>query len=564
MRQTVKNRMIKNVQMMAVGMMATASIMGTAAAMGVKMDNIPFNVLANPFQAVMTQGVAADSIAESGTLITSYDPEVKSITYEIDSDGTLTIKGEGELSVVMLDSPSSTFEGRQDIKKVVVEEGITSIGGFFFKNCANIAEIEFPQTLKSINGGAFVNLDALKQISIPDGVTEIGIYVFSDCNNLTEIHGMNGVKTITQAFGVSNDDGLLETSLDTTNEYVLNYDWTTYGRKIKENKEWYYSEEDESFVADTNQIGSVVDDYYKIWSYSQLNEGRKNFEFVVSNQQNAFVSKIYIEGGQNSEEVEIPDFVKGILSSSYDAKLIKDDSLVGRRYNETEDESVLEGGSNLIGINKGLFVLRKEDAKVPGKLIIKGNVGQNLTGMFVGKDKEKETLLSVVQEIKVVGTEGVKVKSISKMFVDMKNLVKVDLSELDLSEVKGIEDVFKNCPRLKEVNLGNMPLKLYDLSKMINGCDNLKKLIIQNQPKDLGNPQIVESSDTEIRFRYVRSEWDYPFDMKIKFNKKYIEVGDLYNLDDDIEKIIHDDKDDKDWLPKNIGECYEFIKNGFF
>lgn len=297
---------------------------------------------------------------------------------------------------------------------------------------------------------------------------------------------------------------------------------------------------------------------------SQLIEGRKNFEFVVSNQQNAFVSKIYIEGGQKSEEVEIPDFVKGILSSSYDAKLIKDDCLVGRRYNETEDESVLEGGSNLIGINKGLFVLRKEDAKVPGKLIIKGNVGQNLTGMFIGKDKEKETLLSIVQEIKVVGTEGVKVKSISKMFVDMKNLVKVDLSELDLSEVKGIEDVFKNCPRLEEVNLGNMPLKLYDLSKMINGCDNLKKLRIQNQPKDLGNPQIVESSDTEIRFRYVRSEWDYPFDMKIKFNKKYIEVGELYNLDDDIEKIIHDDKDDDDWRPKNIGECYEFIKNGFF
>ena len=92
----------------------------------------------------------------------------------------------------------------------------------------------------------------------------------------------------------------------------------------------------------------------------------------------------------------------------------------------------------------------------------------------------------------------------------------------------------------------------------------MKKLIIQNQPKDLGNPQIIESSDTEIRFRYVRSEWDYPFDMKIKFNKKYIEVGDLYNLDDDIEKIIHDDKDDDDWRPKNIGEFYELIKNGFF
>lgn len=304
----------------------------------------------------------------------------------------------------------------------------------------------------------------------------------------------------------------------------------------------------------------------KVREFKQAEEmaGHKDFEFVISNQRNVFVSRIYIKGDQEAEVIDVPDFVKGILSSSYDIGLIIDNNLVGSRYNETEDESVLEGGSNLIGINKGLFSLTKEDAKVPGKLIVKGNVGQNLTGMFVGKDKENETLLNVVREIKVVGTEGVKVKSISKMFINMKNLVKVDLSELDLSEVKGIEGVFRNCPNLKEINLGNMPLKLYDLSQMIEGCDNLKKLIIQNKPKDLGNPQIVESSDTEIRFRYVRSEWDYPFDMKIKFNKKYIEVGDLYNLDDDIEKIIHDDKDDNDWQPKNIGECLKFIKNGCF
>lgn len=304
----------------------------------------------------------------------------------------------------------------------------------------------------------------------------------------------------------------------------------------------------------------------KVREFKQAEEmaGHKDFEFVISNQRNVFVSRIYIKGDQEAEVIDVPDFVKGILSSSYDIGLIIDNNLVGSRYNETEDESVLEGGSNLIGINKGLFSLTKEDTKIPGKLIVKGNVGQNLTGMFVGKDKENETLLNVVREIKVVGTEGVKVKSISKMFINMKNLVKVDLSELDLSEVKGIEGVFRNCPNLKEINLGNMPLKLYDLSQMIEGCDNLKKLIIQNKPKDLGNPQIVESSDTEIRFRYVRSEWDYPFDMKIKFNKKYIEVGDLYNLDDDIEKIIHDDKDDNDWQPKNIGECLKFIKNGCF
>lgn len=280
----------------------------------------------------------------------------------------------------------------------------------------------------------------------------------------------------------------------------------------------------------------------KIKEFKQAEEtaGHKDFEFVISNQRNVFVSRIYIKGDREEEVINVPDFVKGILGSSYDIGLIVDDNLVGSRYNENEDESVMDGGSNLIGINTGLFSLTKEDAKVPGKLIVKGNVGQNLTGMFVGQDKGNETILNVVREIKVIGTPGVKVKSISKMFVDMKNLVKVDLSELDLSEVKGIEGVFRNCPNLKEINLGNMPLKLYDLSRLIEDCDGVQELIIENEPVDLGSPQIIESSDAGVKARYIRSKWNYPFEMRVEFNRKYIEVGDLYNLDGNIEEIINE------------------------
>lgn len=107
--------------MMAVGMMATASIMGTAAAMGVKMDNIPFNVLANPFQAVITQGVAGYALGSSGSC-------GDNATFELSMDGTLTISGTGAIK-------RSAFSHGGNIKKVIINEGITEIWENVFNGC---------------------------------------------------------------------------------------------------------------------------------------------------------------------------------------------------------------------------------------------------------------------------------------------------------------------------------------------------------------------------------------------------------------------------------------------
>lgn len=268
MRQTVKNRMIKSVQLAAVGMMATASIMGTAASMGVKMDNIPFNVLAHPFQAVMTQGVAATQV-ESGVLIQGQTPE-ENITYSIQDDGTLTISGKGDCFAVMA---NKIFNNREDIKKVVIGEGITGLANMV-TDCPNITEIQLPQTLKTIGAMEFKKLPSLKQITIPDSVTTIGLYAFSECNNLTEIHGMNGVLSIEGAFGGLSGEEKLETTLDTDNEAVLGYNWFNVGRKIKENKEWYYDNDVQKFVADVNQKGSVADDYNR---YGSATDGDKTY-----------------------------------------------------------------------------------------------------------------------------------------------------------------------------------------------------------------------------------------------------------------------------------------------
>lgn len=186
MRQTVKNRMIKNVQMMAVGMMATASIMGTAAAMGVKIDNIPFNVLANPFQAVMTQGVAADEIDHG---LCGNDA-----TYVLDSDGTLTISGTGAIFYLGDDFTRPTL--KEKIKNVIINEGITGIEQGMFEVCYNMKQITLPQTLEKIGDNAFKECQSLASIEMPQNVKQIGDSAFENCQGLSQVTLNEGLESI--------------------------------------------------------------------------------------------------------------------------------------------------------------------------------------------------------------------------------------------------------------------------------------------------------------------------------------------------------------------------------
>ena len=164
--------------MMAVGMMATASIMGTAAAMGVKMDNIPFNVLANPFQAVMTQGVAAIELGSSGSC-------GDNATYELSMDGTLTISGTGEINKEgQIYSP---FAKSTNIKKVIINEGITQIGEEMFYYCQGITQVSLPDSVNQVRNLAFDGCQSLEDIKMSSNITQIGNAAFAGCSQLNQL-----------------------------------------------------------------------------------------------------------------------------------------------------------------------------------------------------------------------------------------------------------------------------------------------------------------------------------------------------------------------------------------
>lgn len=107
------------------------------------------------------------------------------LTWTLDSDGLLTISGEG----AMKDYEGSEYSPWDywRVKTVVIESGVTTIGEAAFCWCYNLKSAELPDTLTSINGGAFHYCENLKSLSIPDSVIYIDDYLFYDCVSLENI-----------------------------------------------------------------------------------------------------------------------------------------------------------------------------------------------------------------------------------------------------------------------------------------------------------------------------------------------------------------------------------------
>lgn len=109
--------------------------------------------------------------------------------YEFDLDKkTLTISGIGETPAYFDNATEQPwFEYREMyIDKVIVEEGITTLGDHFLYN-VNAKSITLPNSLKKINSYALAFINNLEEINIPFGVTLIGSYAFQNDIGLKHI-----------------------------------------------------------------------------------------------------------------------------------------------------------------------------------------------------------------------------------------------------------------------------------------------------------------------------------------------------------------------------------------
>ena len=95
-----------------------------------------------------------------------------SVMATLSDDGTLTISGNGEMKDWRNSSDGAWYDNRE-IKNVIINNGVTSIGKFAFSYCSNLISITIPNSVTSIGSFAFCRCTSLTSITIPNSVTSI-------------------------------------------------------------------------------------------------------------------------------------------------------------------------------------------------------------------------------------------------------------------------------------------------------------------------------------------------------------------------------------------------------
>ena len=123
----------------------------------------------------------------------------ENLDWRLTGDGTLTISGSGEMSEFEeLDSPWNDV--REQIKHIVIEAGVTSIGKYAFFDCYMVEDVSIADTVTGIGDYAFSACDRLRTLFIPDSVTKTGSNVCEFCIGLKEIRFSRNMKEISDYF----------------------------------------------------------------------------------------------------------------------------------------------------------------------------------------------------------------------------------------------------------------------------------------------------------------------------------------------------------------------------
>ena len=121
----------------------------------------------------------ADDVIDSGSC-------GEGLIWSLNSAGVLTVSGSGAMADYP-DMAAPWFKyAEYDIKKIVIESGVTSIGDYAFYNCYNLRSVTVPAGVTAIGTSAFAYC-GMSSVTLPASLTYIGESAFSSCRNLSGI-----------------------------------------------------------------------------------------------------------------------------------------------------------------------------------------------------------------------------------------------------------------------------------------------------------------------------------------------------------------------------------------
>ena len=163
----------------------------------------PSSSVSSSSAASSSKAVSSSSASVSSSKAVAVSPTAiasgkcgKNAKWALEPDGTLRITGTGAMwdynwnknvNLWHGTNPGGPDDYEDQIKTVIIEDGITSIGDHAFSNCRNMTSVSIPNSVTSISDYAFYDCQLLASLSLPDSITKIPNELCADCHKLTTV-----------------------------------------------------------------------------------------------------------------------------------------------------------------------------------------------------------------------------------------------------------------------------------------------------------------------------------------------------------------------------------------
>ena len=107
----------------------------------------------------------------------------ESLTWSLNSAGDLTVSGTGDMADFAA-TGAPWAEYRDQVKLVIVGQGVTSIGSSAFQDCKKLETVSLPGSLTALGKAAFLRCGKLTNVKLPASLKSVGEDCFTGCEKL--------------------------------------------------------------------------------------------------------------------------------------------------------------------------------------------------------------------------------------------------------------------------------------------------------------------------------------------------------------------------------------------
>ena len=138
-------------------------------------------------------------------------------------------------SIVIPDSVTSidsgAFSNCSKLSSIIIPENVVTMGSYAFYNCTALATVTLPEKLTTIGNYTFYQCTSLTTITIPENVITIGNYAFNGCKALQSVvmfdnimsignYAFNGCTNLTNVYYTGNSEQWASIETGSNNSYL--------------------------------------------------------------------------------------------------------------------------------------------------------------------------------------------------------------------------------------------------------------------------------------------------------------------------------------------------------